>query len=138
MGYELTARENRWRVAVAEDDDAFRRLVTNALRLDGFEVVEAKNGIELVERLRNPGRPGGSKAGFDLVVSDIRMPHVNGLDVLAMLRSEDWAIPMILMTGFGDSEVHEDALRLGADAVFDKPFDLVDLRTMALHLSGRL
>jgi DNA-binding NtrC family response regulator len=64
-----------------------------------------------------------------LIISDVRMPGVSGLDVLATLRREDWSTPVILMTAFGDLETRAEARRLGAKALFDKPFDVDDLRT---------
>ena len=64
----------------------------------------------------------------DVIVSDERMPGVLGSEVLAGLREAQWPTPFILITGFGDEKTHQEAFRLGASAVFDKPFDLDDLR----------
>jgi FixJ family two-component response regulator len=64
------------------------------------------------------------------------MHGVTGLDVLAGLRETDWATPVILLTAFGDAELHAEAHRLGALAVFDKPFDFRDLRKLARTVAG--
>ena len=127
-----------FRVLLAEDDDAFRRLLAGALRRGGFEVIEARDGRELVDRLASllPGAGPSDGMPIDLIVSDIRMPGITGLDVLDKLRLADWATPVILITAFGDNATRAEAIRLGA-TMFDKPFDLSDLRTMALHLTGR-
>lgn len=112
---------------VAEDDDELRRLLVNSLRAEGFEVTEARDGSELLEHL---GSLLSERAQplLDLVVTDVRMPGFNGLNILAGLRREAWATPVILITAFGDPKLHAEARRLGALAVFDKPFDMNDLR----------
>jgi DNA-binding NtrC family response regulator len=71
---------------------------------------------------------------MDLVISDERMPGMAGLEVLDALRRAGWPTPFILITGFGDQATHASARRLGASAVFDKPFDLDDLRKTVLQL----
>ena len=70
----------------------------------------------------------------DLLVSDIRMTGFTGLEVLAGLRDLTWRIPTLLMTAYGDDATHAQARSLGARAVFTKPFDLDDLRTVVLNL----
>jgi DNA-binding NtrC family response regulator len=68
----------------------------------------------------------------DVLVSDVRMPGLGGLDVLRGLRHCEWANPVILITAFGDEATHLEAVRLGAAAVLDKPFDVDDLRAILL------
>lgn len=123
------------RVLLAEDDECMRLLLANMLRREGLEVIEASSGVELSEKLETLRRAGDGRV-VDLIISDIRMPSVSGLSVLARLRSYDWATPVILITAFGDEATHDEARRLGATAVFDKPFDLHDLRRSALELVG--
>jgi DNA-binding response OmpR family regulator len=127
--------ESKPRIVVAEDDPDMRTLIAGGLRRDGFEVVEAGNGWELLQclasRYLHAGEPDQA---IDLVISDVRMPGKTGLDVLAGLRWAEWPVPVILITGFGDLQTHAEARRLGAIAVFDKPFDLDDLRTLTLNL----
>ena len=115
------------RVLLAEDNDEMRTLLAAILRADGYQVVEAKDGRELLSGLlaaRERGRP----PTIDLVVSDIRMPACSGLAVLERLREVDWSIPVILITAFGSQETHSRARSLGAALVLDKPFDLEELR----------
>jgi DNA-binding response OmpR family regulator len=110
------------RILVAEDDDAMRALLAQALRSHGYEVAELSDGLHLVARLA-----AAEPSQFAAVVSDIRMPGASGLDVLEGLKGCKGAPPMILITAFGDRETHELARRLGAAAMFDKPFDVEDL-----------
>ena len=60
-----------------------------------------------------------------------------GLDVVAGLRRAEWITPVIIITAFGDEATHAEAQRLGAAAVFDKPFDVNDLRIAALHYASK-
>jgi DNA-binding response OmpR family regulator len=119
----------RGRVLVAEDDDALRALMAAALARDGYEIIEARDGPEVLDLLASrgtdaPGRP------LDLIVSDVRMPGWSGLDVLAGLSRDPTAPPVVLVTAFGDEELHANARRLGARATMDKPFDMDDLRAV--------
>jgi CheY-like chemotaxis protein len=124
------------RILVADDDAEMRCLIAHALRRDGHEVVEVCDGMELLQYLATHQLEVDSGQAIDLLISDIRMPGRNGLDVLAGMRWADWSIPVILITAVGDAQVHAEARRLGAAAVFDKPFDLDDLRTLTLNLVG--
>ena len=115
------------RILVADDDQAMRELVACALRQDGYSVDEARTGGELLERLADDTL--GFAPPVSLIVSDYRMPIANGLTVANGLGRAGCRTPMILMTAFADSQLHADAKRLGVVAVFDKPFDLLDMRT---------
>jgi DNA-binding response OmpR family regulator len=110
------------RVAVAEDDPDMRGLVGDALRRDGYTVIELADGADLKRELSER-----SEGPVDLVVSDIRIPLVTGLEILRSLRAARSAIPVVLMTAFGDEATRSEAVRLGA-IVFSKPFKLEDLR----------
>jgi DNA-binding response OmpR family regulator len=121
------------RVLLAEDDDEMRALVAAALRGDGYEVVEASDGGRLLVAITDAYADGSAREAFDLVVSDVRMPVSSGLSVLESLRKASWTTPVILMTAFGDDATRSRAEALGA-VLFDKPFDVDDLRTIALNL----
>lgn len=121
------------RVLLAEDDRELRLLLATVLRRDGYEVLEARDGNHLLEIMGESLVSSGG-APLDIVVSDIRMPGKSGLELLAGLRRDDWATPVVLITAFGDPETHAEAYRLGADAVLDKPLDLDDLRVVVQAL----
>lgn len=114
------------RILVAEDDDEMRALLYQALSNAGYEVVALSDGLELMEHLASYLAPG-SPVDVDLIVSDICMPWVNGLEVLRVIRQYVGYPRVILITAFGDDEVHTKASRLGAAAVMDKPFDVEEL-----------
>ena len=70
------------------------------------------------------------------MITDINMPTLTGLDVLTELRWDDWSVPVILITAFGDEQTHGEGARLGAAMVFNKPFELDELRRAAFHFTG--
>ena len=133
--YETTLNSRAIRVLLAEDDPAMRQLVSERLRRDGFDVVEAKDGTQLSQLMRTILlRAARDDQAVDLVISDVRMPGKTGLDALAELRREDGSTPFILITAFGDQDLHDEAHRLGATAVFDKPFELDELCTAVINM----
>ncbi len=129
-------------VLLAEDNGDVRELVTRALALDGYQVVGFPDGTALVDYLGEAIRPNSPTPVPDIIVSDIRMPGFSGMDILAALRRAELAVPVILITGFGNDEVDAEARRLGAVGLIKKPFDLDDLRTALRyyleHGSGRV
>ncbi|MCC7384649.1 MAG: response regulator transcription factor [Deltaproteobacteria bacterium] len=112
-------------VLVAEDDTEMRKLVAEALRGEGYRVTEVASGNALLGHLHTSLSFGVPDAP-DLVVSDVRMPGWNGLEVLAIAQGLACP-PMLLITAFGDRETHRLAGELGAAAMIDKPFDIDDL-----------
>jgi CheY-like chemotaxis protein len=122
-------------VLVAEDDPLMRRVLTLALVRDGFRVLDASDGAELETWIRRLIVRDQDHRCVDLIIADQRMPTTTGLEVLARLRHIDWSTPFILITGFGDPTTHDEAKRLGAACVLDKPFDLQTLRAAALEFA---
>jgi CheY-like chemotaxis protein len=123
------------RVVLAEDDVQFRRLLATALRGDGYDVVEANDGQELVDRIVDATGPEAQSSDPIIVVSDIQMPGLGGLDVLAALECAGRQLPIILITAFADEDVRAEARSLGARMVLSKPFALNELRGAVERLS---
>ncbi len=113
-------------ILVADDDDDFRSLVAETLRADGYQVVEARDGVELLSLLDG----GASSPRFhpDVIISDVRMPRLSGLGILEHLKRARVKLPVVLMTGFFPASVRVLARRLGALEVLAKPFLADDLR----------
>jgi CheY-like chemotaxis protein len=124
-----TAATRTRRALVAEDDDDMRRLVGMVLRRAGYEVVEASDGVGLLTEIGSTfwSLQGGS---FDVIVSDINMPGLTGLEALGALPTTLWETPVILITAFGDEATHAEAHALGAFAVLNKPFAMSDLQNV--------
>jgi CheY-like chemotaxis protein len=104
-------------VLLAEDDDDARAVFADSLRRAGYAVIEVANGAQLLDALT--GAPA-----VDLVISDVRMPIVSGLDALVAMRAARFKTPFIVITAFGSAEAHREAKLLGARAVLDKPFQV--------------
>ena len=107
-----------------------------ALRKDGYDVVAVNDGGRLLVALAHGFVDHEGVNLADLVVSDVRMPVCTGMQILEQLRAARWHVPVILMTAFGDAATREHARTLGA-LLFDKPFDLDDLRTAVASLLRR-
>jgi two-component system, NtrC family, response regulator HydG len=108
------------RVLVVDDEQKLGRLVAQMLELDGHEVLQAGGGKEALARLAD--------SRFDVVVSDLRMPDVDGLAVLRAARARDPPPEVILMTAFGSAESAVEAMKAGAADYVTKPFSMDELR----------
>jgi CheY-like chemotaxis protein len=120
------ATMNPKHILVAEDDKEMRILLARALIKAGYEVTECPNGFNLLNHLGSYLLHEKHK-DVDLIISDIRMPGVTGLEVLEGLQKARRFPPVILITAFGDETIHSQAEQYGVAAMFDKPFDVDDL-----------
>lgn len=114
------------RILLGEDDDQMRTLLAAELHREGYEVVECRNGVQLLDKLYSFLLPQG-REDYHLIISDIRMPGLTGLEILSGLADRPGFPPTILITAFGDDETHAEAERYHVVAFFDKPFDIEDL-----------
>lgn len=121
---------------LAEDDAEMRWLVAHALRKEGYEVVEVIDGARLQAEITSRILRSG-KLDVDLLVSDVRMPGGDGLELAEVLQAASIGVPLILMTGFGDEDTRRRVAALGA-VLFDKPFALDELRAAAVRLAPPL
>jgi len=113
------------RILLAEDDFEMRALLSTDLRSAGYSVVECSDGSSLLGRLAASSPIW--EVGVDLVVSDVVLPTLTGLEVLERFRSWDPFTPFIILTAFGSAAIRRAATRLGAVAVLDKPFEAKEL-----------
>lgn len=106
-------------VLVVEDEDAIRRGVVDALKISGFQVVEAADGATGLAEARKPG--------VDLVLLDLMMPRMDGFQVLTELRTTHPTLPVIILTARGSEDDRVRGLRIGADDYVVKPFSAREL-----------
>ena len=122
------------RILLAEDEEALRAFIARALAQDGHEVVTAADGGEALDTLtREQGR-------FDLILTDIRMPVMDGI-ALALAAARDYPeLTILLMTGYADQRERAHGLDALIHDVITKPFSLADIRKTvqeALVAKGR-
>ncbi|MFD2236680.1 response regulator [Aureimonas populi] len=110
------------KILVAEDDAGVRLLVARALRLDGHAVSVAEDGEEALEVLV------AEDGDFDLVLSDIRMPAMTGIELAHASRSAFPDLPILLMTGYAEQREAAEDLTAIIEGVVDKPFTLAEIR----------
>jgi DNA-binding response OmpR family regulator len=128
--YRLSEKHHNshsFRILLAEDDKEMRSLLALMLRKEGYQVRECMDGLSLLDMLSSFFLPDEEHENFDLIISDIRMPGVTGMEILMGANELDDFPPIILITAFGDKETHVLAERLGAVALFDKPFDIDEM-----------
>ena len=125
-----THNRNSFSILLAEDDKEMRSLLALMLRKEGYRVCECRDGLSLLDMLSSFFLPGEEPENFDLIISDIRMPGVTGMEILTGSNELDNFPPIILITAFGDKETHVQAERFGAAALFDKPFDIDEMLKM--------
>jgi DNA-binding response OmpR family regulator len=110
---------NAARIVVVEDEPAIRRGVGDALRLSGYEVVEAADGQR--------GRDEALRRGVDLVLLDLLLPYLDGLQVLTEIRRIRPTLPVIILTARGSEDDRVRGLKMGADDYVLKPFSAREL-----------
>ena len=110
------------RVLVAEDEEAVRSLVTRALTTDGHSVIAVADGAAALDVLT---REAGA---FDLLLTDIKMPVMDGI-ALALAAARDYpALPIVLMSGYSDQRERTSGMETLIRDVIAKPFTLAELR----------
>lgn len=131
MPHQVSYQEPiRTTVLVADDDDDLRAVVVETLRADGYTVVEARDGAELLSLLSDTLDDPVSRP--DVIITDVLMPRLSGLGVLEELKRARVRLPVLMMTGFAPASVAAVAKRLGAVGVLKKPFNTADLRAALL------
>ncbi len=121
------------RILIVEDSPTMRALLNSAL--EGLEVplkiTEASSGFEALRCL--------PRETFDLIVTDINMPDINGLELVSFVKSNGSyrSIPLVIVSTEGSDRDRERGLELGADAYLVKPFEPENLREVVLELLAR-
>ncbi len=108
------------RIIIADDDHAIVDGCNQVLSKLGYEVTCAYSGLEALEFLE--------KYEYDLVLLDLKLPDINGLDLLRELRKRDSVVPVVMITAYGTIQNAVEAMRLGADDFLPKPFEPDELR----------
>lgn len=115
------------RVLIVEDEDLIRETIAIALAEEGYEVFTAEDGRKGLE-LISKAEPGHTEAiVFDLVILDLMLPYVNGLDLCRLIRHEGGGVPILMLSAKGTETDRVVGLEVGADDYLTKPFGMREL-----------
>ncbi len=113
--------ENRVKILIVDDDETILRMLTGILKREGFAPVASKTGFEAMKVL--------SSSQVDIVLSDIEMPGMSGLELLEYLKERYPSVPVMLMTGNRGLYCEFEILEAGANGFLTKPFRRAELVT---------
>ena len=110
---------NNLKILVVEDEEALRSIVEQELVTYGYQVDTAEDGDIAMQKLNNQR--------YNLVILDIYMPNMNGMDVLRQIRENNLADKVIMLTGVNELKIARESLALGANDFITKPYDFQNL-----------
>ena len=122
------------RILVADDEPNLRRVLVAILRREGYDVVQAADGADAIDALAQP---------VDVIITDLKMPRVDGMEVLRHASAHHPAVPVIMITAFGTVDNAVAAVKAGAFDYIEKPFEQEQIRIIVnkavkqAHLSRR-
>lgn len=111
------------KILVTEDDDAVRGFVVRALQMDGHDIIEAVDGEDGFDRLQE------HQGIFDLLLTDIKMPFMDGIELTRLAAQSYPDLKILMMTGYADQRERTDGLAALVMDVVSKPFTLAQIRT---------
>jgi len=117
--------KHSYRVLVADDEESLRGIIKEVLTDGGYEVECATNGKEALEMVKTKS--------FQVVISDIRMPELNGIELLEKIKAYNSEIQVVIMTSHGSLDTAIKAIRLGAYDYLTKPFEDLDVITTVIN-----
>ena len=119
------------KILIVEDEESIRRVLKKILSEEdkSHEIAEAENGIEALNFIK--------KNQLDLIISDIKMPKVDGIEVLAYVKENNPDVPVIMISGHGDLDLAVDCMKKGAYDYISKPPDLNRLLTTVRNALDR-
>jgi two-component system chemotaxis response regulator CheY len=124
-GFFMSEEACEGRVLVVDDEPDIRKVVRMTLQKAGYEVLEAENGEKAIEVINS----GENRLLLDVVICDIRMPKINGAEAIAYFRSNYPRVPLIVLTGFPDTDMATSFLRQGVVDYLVKPVEGEKLRS---------
>ncbi|MEO1211344.1 MAG: response regulator transcription factor [Cyanobacteria bacterium J06638_20] len=115
-------------VLVVDDEDVIRETIALALREEGYDVLVASDGRSAMEIVCGPAEANGlADPGIDLVVLDLMLPYVNGLDLCRLIRNQGNRVPILMLSAKGSETDRVVGLEVGADDYLTKPFGMREL-----------
>lgn len=114
-------------ICVVDDQSSFRRMLCFALNLQGLHILEAKNGVDALEKLAD--------CHVDMMIIDWQMPEMNGLQLIRHLRQREGfaAMPMMIISCLDDLDARKEARSLGVIAWLIKPFRIGEIQHLVIN-----
>ena len=108
------------KILIVDDQKGIRLLLNEVFSREGYKVYQAPNGVEALNII--------DKETIDCVMLDMKIPGMNGLEILKRIREKDIQIPVFMMTAFEGEEILNEANQYGMTKYFRKPFNILDVR----------
>lgn len=118
-----------FKILIAEDEDITRKHLVYALKKEGYEVVGTRNGREALEHME--------REHFDALITDVKMPEMNGIELLRKVKEKYAGVEVMIITGFGSIDSAVEAMKKGAYEYITKPFNLDELIIKVKNLHER-
>jgi len=112
--------QERVKILIVDDDPSIRNMLTIVLKKSGYGVISTDSGKSTLDKLK--------KETFDLIISDIKMQDINGIELLKKIKSISPEIPVIMITAYASANDAVEAMKLGAEDYITKPFNLDELK----------
>lgn len=123
-GFFMGDKASNGRVLIVDDEADIRKVVRMTLQKAGYDVLEAENGEKAIETIN----AGENRLLLDVLICDIRMPKINGVEAIAYFRANYPRVPVIVLTGFPDTDMATSMLRQGVVDYLVKPVEGEKLR----------
>ncbi|MCJ7618244.1 MAG: response regulator [Desulfobacterales bacterium] len=122
--------KKEYKLLIIDDNEEILSVLSNFFRKKNYSVVTAPNGLEGMKLFES------ENANFDLIITDLVMPHITGVGVISIVKKNYPEIPVIAITGWGE---HPEALAIEsqADLVLKKPFELSELENFISNLLSK-
>lgn len=117
------------KILLVDDEDHLQEVLGLLLELDGHQVTTAFSGEQAVERAK--------ESQFDLVITDFKMPGMNGMEVVRTLKKTNPNISVVMITGYPTEDTEKEAQKLGVDDYIAKPFHMDKMREVIRRISYR-
>ena len=119
MALGMHIKESKGRVLVVDDEPEVRKIVHLALEKNGYDVVEAEDGEKAIEAIRS----GDNPLLTDVIICDVRMPKINGVEAVAFFREQFPSVPIIVLTGYPDMQLATSFIKQGVMEYLVKPVE---------------
>jgi CheY-like chemotaxis protein len=120
-------------ILIVDNEENMLRTVQFILESAHYRVLTARNGSEALERVKSSQ---GTAGGIDLILSDVQMPGLTGLELIDAICALGVSAPVLIMTGYGNREMVEELRRKGCGEFLDKPFEEEELLERVRSLVG--